>query len=531
MDEDQLAVARQMRTAPQFKLLNQDNAYFAAQVCADCFQGEKSEEVSREFILSVIEKVRDRLNSDAGIGARLTGSAEHYLAHWMKDPEGVNWLGSRTNERHQEVVTFLPAAKAVVTTIYEVGVERSLTTDHAFTEFETLIMRAEARISGDDTHMRESLIEERDKAQRRLDDFERNGMAELTEGDKREYAALVISKIYQISNAYGSVVKEMRQHNESIRKKLQEPTDGPAVEPLIEVLEEHKALKKTPPFRLASTIQQITGTPDHKRRIDRAILAICDHCSDYLSLTDRRQAREFFAQLSMVSGEINREHMRANQQIAAFIDDPEYVRRNPVYSLLSKLKTRFEEVRDVIGPTERDPRIAGMGLRFTDFSRPDAAPAISAKLHYNPPVSRIAGKIAPPINAGNNPNADAEAQANVVAEEYLSRKKAMRRIRKHVEEHGDARLSEIIEAIPLRYGIREVALYLDLAATALPSLYTPDDEVRLTVREGEDTYALKLRNPIFRQNGPIAEGLSTMPPPQEGEHETQAQLAMPEMIS
>lgn len=508
--DDQLSVARRQKDALPFRLLGQDNAHFAAQVCADCFQGERNDEVSEDYILRVIDLVKEKLNADPHFEGEITGSAQHYLNHWKKDIHGANWLGSRRNERQQTVVTLLPAAKSALAMIFGVDADKSLTTDNAFAEFQRYIQHADARISGDDQHMLENLRAEVQKAQQRLEEFERVGMEPLGEVDNQEIAAVVSSKIIQINEAFGSVVRDLRAHHDYTRRLLQDLSTRPQGDLLFDAMSKGQKLEKTPPFRLASTILDITNSLEQTRQIEKAMLSIAEHCEKHLTESARRRIHDFFGQIARTSREINEQYRKVQQQIATYLENPDFARRNPEYGLLITARELAEDIRNTMAPTERDARLEGLGLCYTEFKRPEAASAIASRLTFKAPVTRIAAAVVPPIANQDNSRMTASLAQAAKQGSYLEPDRVIGRIRDLMKVHGALRLSEVLQHKPLRYGTQEIMLYLNLAATALPSRYDIDHVLTETVEEETGTFTIRAPDPLFSIDGPIADGLAEL---------------------
>lgn len=439
---------------PEVSLLRQDNLMLTVRVIQTAFTGENLIEIPKSEMLRAIRQAIKAEELREGRTGIYTGAPEEYLYRWTNSAVGTPWFGSQKDQSGETIVTLLPEGRRVVEFLYLCGntdVFSSSTETVMDRLFDTIVMGA-SRLSGDNEARRRNLQAQIDRLTQQL-----NEEPEKAEVSPEEYQT-IIKDIGAISSEMRSTLSTLAdQMQETNRREFQRSLNDNSAEALREFrshVEKHRA---SPAFRSLQRMRDIFADSERRSEVTMAIHVLTDSQAEE---TGPRMPplRYLMDSLNRTIAKIHENDRRAVEIQNSIIDMGALSSKRLIMNSVSRALDLYRDIVERFEPGMRDPDFTSGCVDVPGRMRLDKHSVV--QLSTTPPEEVVERAPAPLRLPSEGDDGEIEGlKATLRKNAHMEARKASI---KEAEFEMGQRLSDIMAALPVRYGIEEVVRSLDV---------------------------------------------------------------------
>lgn len=482
-----VSISDQAIACEVFHLAKQDNAHFAAQVCARAFEGDHMFETTKGELLLHIEETLKELRAKHD----LPRTAQHYYDQWKSGTgNSTPWFRTSLNETGTEMVHMTAAANLYLEILGRSKLNVSATTVDKLGPSFDFFFRSAAQLSGRVEEQQAIIQEQIQKLQEEWDTLERLGAGALDDRDLVTMATKAREIIIDIRAGVSAAPAAARQMNRDINEALYSPeTEGAKQSDLHgRALDIHSEFSESHPHQILKALSRTYGAEGKREALHNAIAEVTENLKDHLSFEDRQRINSFFSYAINISRDMIAEHQKTSRQLLNFVEDPEINERK-------REAIEFKETRKVcmligrhLKPTPRDSRLKDIGLEYPDRDEvPHPAPVTSRLSPWQQPTTTVSATVEPDYTDFEQMKREGEAaiklgkrRARTLASSTFKRKAAVL-----LEEQEEITVAEFFASYPLSFGLMEFEAFFSFAATKHPSTFDVLDVTGIPLRDGE----------------------------------------------
>lgn len=497
-------------TNPSLQLLRQKYCSYAVEVAHRVFQDEYALGAPVDRFLRICEAVRSEfLLRDTG--DNYVKNAEEQLEYWCDRSKGEPWFSIQDNLSSGKTVSLRAAAGEVLKIVREREDTVDSISSLSLGDFLDGITDAAAHLRQDQASMITRLKAERDSIDRKIAEIETRGVTIATEEDKQYYAHKLIGTIRAISTNIGQLPTYLREN-------LAEATDlfytvddshGQVIKAVIQCF---TGARERPAYRAMQHLGNIHLDEARRQHLEAAVETILQHCGAYITANAKAEARNLFENFTDLSLRTVAEDAQATHRLSSFLDDSAFERRMGQSRRLLKLAETMRE----LARTE-SLSLSPAGLPFSGFALDHEM--IAKRCWYDLRVTDTRPGLSetPPVIAAVNEidplTARTAVQAAAEIEAHLDPNRLKRRIGAITERFDGVALSSFLKNSPPKYGVDEIARYLQLAMEKLPAIFHPGWEFEILLPSVGDpslSKVVRCADPVFLRSGKPGQGLETI---------------------
>ena len=506
----EMVVQHKISDSPELKLLRQDNLAFYAEINARAFSESASGEVPRATYLRIVDAVKADFvavldNED------FSREARYYLDVMLGrfasyDPARTQpWVGTETRDGTEMVVLLEPAAR-VIRILSEIGSDQGFIATSSLSSLTERVSRVVARLSGDETRQIEELETRKREIEAEIAQLKARGAQPMTDRERQTEIGGLLADIARIRAGFSEVPGARRRINRENQELFLE-TDAAPGAALDVFWERQKAWEQSGEAAILESLRHLYTDVTRSQLTQASLEIIARDCADILAPQDRARVAGFLPDMLEISNDISIEIAGIWRSVRAYLSSPDYTARREESRALKAADEAIARVRNELRPSPRDTRLREVGLALTMPLR--TSPLTDLRLTLEPPEGPAeARKNAPAARDA----AEEEARTRrELAEEnarslYLGVRSLKARIADAMGEAESVTLAEVLRRFPPRYGRHEIACYLDLAASQVPSSLAPGNSFVIRLTERGRVSAANVPNPVFHRSGPIGKG-------------------------
>jgi len=508
---DQKSLITICETNPVLRLLAQRNRHYPLEIIHRLFRGEYTNEAPLEAFLSVCAVVREELQMHEGGGNYLTPPAKQ-LEIWCDGRETEPWFTLVGTANAGRLVGLRPAARRAFAFAVSTDDVTDTTSGEAMMAFFRDIAAAAAHLRQDADSTLQRLKAEIEERTRQIAEIETKGLVPATDEDRERYASNLTQSLSEITITLNNVPVRLRENIREAREMFYE-IEGSHGAVLDQVIGLMTTERRSRGYRTLEALNAIGNQPHDRDRLQRSLEIVIEECGAWMTPRQRQEAGTLFSSLSDISMRILSEDHFAVCQVANFVESDTFERRRGQSRLLMELVDAMRSAAPVMRIRRRGPselpgfrlgaeRDEGVKIHWFDL-----------KLGATPPV-RDAETIAEVPRCGlDREQAAAAARAAAAKGAWLDAKRLSDWIGKVVRKNGPTPLSMILSTREIRYGLDEVAAFVDQAVSKVPAEFRAGWNMDVAFRPEQGTatkQALVLRapDPVFLPEGVPGIGLS-----------------------
>ena len=488
-----------------FRLLRQDNLAFFAEVASAAFSGQDADGVSEPRMLSILTAILERRRERFG-AATLPMVTRRYLSEMKGEGSTAPWFGSRTDALGDTRITLLPEAQRVLEVIEASTINQAELTESALKDFKTFVEDIASRLRGDTETRLAHLANQIAELELQADRLRQTGLPSLSDQELASSANIMRSRALDIRTGFMAIPNGLRRFRREADDILQN-REGPACDIMREVLDREDEMKSGPSYRALSALADLNADRLARASFTDSIRLVVDACAAHLDEEAAARINNLILNLAQVSSDVVMEDGAISRMHADFIKRDDFKARRDDARALRSARDAMVAVRDKVAPTVRDRRLAEIGILLPEMFL-QAMPFHALELSREAPGVAAAGTAAAVVDTtGAAQAAKLRALAEMLEGEWLANAAMLARIRKSVSDRGAATLTEVIVDHPLRYGLREIAHYLSLAASRAPAIYQPGMAATIECVDHGRPERFFCPNPMFVASGAPAQFL------------------------
>lgn len=486
----------------EMRLMRQQNLPFVAEVVGRAFCGNTMVEIEEISLLRIIGQVRAELiqrNYD------LPQGPDKYLSDWIRPSSGEGWFTTRLDEFNERMIILKPAGRRVVSFVEMLGVSTSRLSESALTSLGGFVTESAARLNGNSDDYIAMLERQKADIDDRIAATRERGVREADEGEKRDMAVRLASEISTMVNGFAQIPGEIRAMAQENEEFIQS-SDAPIVERFSEILDRRQDYRQSSQYKTLEALHEIHVSAAEKERFQASVEVVVEQCREFLSKEDVRRARTLFPSLTRMATKVIEEHASLSRRFEEIFRDPDFAKRHEEARALKGARDAMLVLRDHGGLARRDPRLAEIGLTVPVFPIPAhavhdvrfARPALLAPVIY---------ETAPLPDFGDFDSSLDMTMGQVGKGQFLERSSIVERIESLRGKIAEPSLCDVVAAYPPCYGTEELAAYLAIAGSDIPSRYAPGALFDAVIQAGDRTVVVRCPNPVFPVQGVPGEGL------------------------
>lgn len=432
------------RDHPAWRLLCAQHAPLVAGFLHRVFIEPNMRTVSQADLVEALEDELFVLREQLGAGA-FPGTAAGYLDEWADNDKG--WLRKfypvGTDEPHFDLT---PATEKALSWL-ESLVERSFvgTESRLLTLFDLLRQMSEGSQADPEVRIAE-LEKRRDAIDAEVARIRAGEMAMLDDTALRDRFQQFLWLARELLSDFREVEDNFRGLDRRVRERIA-LWDGAKGALLEEIMGERDAIADSDQGKSFRAFWDFLMSQSRQEELSGLLEEVLELPPIRSMHPDTRLRRVHYDWLE--AGEhTQRTVARLSAQLRRFLDDQAWLENRRIMDILRGIEAQALELREQRMPRDFMP-LAGMSA---DVGLPMERPL------YRVPVTPLIQGIA--LDEGD---ADVDTAA-LYAQIVVDRSVLSGNIRRELEVHGRASLGEVIERHPLRHGLAEIVVYLQLAA-------------------------------------------------------------------
>ena len=494
--------ASAIEASPEMRLMRQQNLPFVAEVVGRAFSGNTMVEIEEVSLLRIIGQVRGELSQE---GYDLPQEPEKYLSDWIKPSSGEGWFTTRLDQFNERVIILKPAGRKVVSFVEMLGVSTSSLSESALSSLGGFVTESAARLSGSSDAYISMLERQKKDIDDRIAATKDRGVMQTEEAEKKDMALRLATEVATMINGFAQIPGEIRAMAQENEEFIQS-SDAPLVERFSEIIDRRQDYRRSSQYKTLEALHEIHVSASEKERFQEAVEVVVAECREFMSKDDVRRARTLFPSLTRIATKVIEEHASLSRRFEEIFKDPDFAKRHEEARALKSARDTMLILRDHGGLGRRDGRLTELGLSVPVFPIPShpvhdirfAKPNLLAPVIYE----------TAPLPDFDDFDLSLDMTVGQVGKgQFLQKGAIVDRIEGLRAKYGEPSLRDVVAEYPPIYGTEELAAYLWIAGSEIPSRYKPGSLFDAVIEAGGRKIVVRCPNPVFPKNGVSGEGL------------------------